>query len=408
MSKINFGVKFITGQTARKKELKFKGKISYNARHEAIENHDNLFENISNRTSANGYLTREESVEYHKDLFNDYQNENRILYFSNNQIIKENNEKVKAKNEIQLDKIQEKYPNACLYNTFTSFDYKFAEKNIYGKYSEEEFHQIIQPHIKKLFSDNDLNWDNTKYFLTFHSNKEHFHFHLDFIEQVPTRTINELDQKSFDTYRKNLMLNLDGELKQEYENNIKQIMNQKDVMRKKIDNIDINIDYGFDEAIELYKENPVRYYGDITDYRLINAVDKIKLNLINNNESLRKEFEGFDELLNHQNYFNENIFGNTESRNQKENQLQEVNDRLNNKILNMIKSEAKNQKEYEKVVPKNYKIPVEKKLISNKKFTNYKLERLTKELEYVAKRNKNKKQNELNEFLQSVNENSLN
>lgn len=401
-SNVNFGVRFTTKAKAVKKNYQFKDKIFYNTRDEVYVNKDTKFLPDNFKSNQHGYLTRDETVKLHKETFNDYKTTNRIMYFDSHGAVRENDNKRLVKNAKELDHIQNKYANACLYESYTSFDKQFAKKNIINKYSEEEIVERVKPYINDLFKENGFEPSNVQYYLNFHTNRDHLHFHLDFIEKYPTREKNALELNTLGNFRKNLMLEFDNDLKEQYEYNIDKIRNQKDELRNTISTLTVDsiIEDKLKKAVIEYQKKPVPYYNSVTNPILKNLVQEIREDLFKDNPSNKKlvyDYLSFETTLDKQEELNKENYGKS-NRSQKDNQLNEVNMRLNNQIFRLIKKEAK--KEYKQnYYPGN---TPKKEFKRNPKITANKFDRLGKNLAYIAREQKRIKDKENDEYLQSV------
>ncbi len=320
------------------KKLLWKGKVSYISREEITLNHDKVFNDKEDGfLISSGYLAREKSRMYHKEKFKNHDEENKILYFSNGASVRQSDKKIIDENEKLLDELQ-KNNRGCYYESFISFDKDYAQKNLINKYSEEELYNELKPYINNFLKANNFDLNNTKDFVAFHSNTENLHLHLDFVELNPTRNKNQLDKKSFGELRKEIMLGFDKELNAEYKNNNKILMENKNELRNTIKNVDTQ-NMNLDTAVKLWQQNSVRFFNQIKDEKLLKEIENIKIELFENDEDLRISYEQFKNGLDKQNEFNEQIYGESK-RNQKENQIEEIDKVIGNKILREIKNKS--------------------------------------------------------------------
>lgn len=343
-SNVNFGLKFhlagdkkVNSKTGKK--LLWKGKVSYISRDEITLNHDKIFnEDDDSFLISSGYLARDNSRKYHKEKFKNHDEENKILYFSEGKSVRQLDKEIIKANENLLDNLQND-ERGCYYESFISFDKKYAQKNLLNKYSEEELYNNLKPYINNFLKTNNFDLHNTKDFVAFHSNTENLHLHFDFVELNPTRIKNQLDKKSFGELRKEIMLGFDEELNSKYQNNNKELMKNKNNLRQEIKNVNTK-NINLDTAVKLWQENNVRFYSQIKDENLLEEIDKIKIELLSSDEGFSKSYENFKNNLDKQNKFNQQIYGNS-SRDQKENQIEEIEKVIANKILKEIKNKSK-------------------------------------------------------------------
>lgn len=327
MSKVNFGVKFTTSKKASDRGMKFKSKISYNARKEAVQN--------NNETFIDGYLIRSEALANNKNSFKEYNKENPAIYMTSKGIVRKSDKSIIHKNEKMLDDAQEK--GSSLYQSFISFEKEFYQKNIHQKYSEDEFMEKLDPIFNNFLTDNGFYENNVEYFATIHTNKDHFHLHFDFVEKNPKKTKNQLEIKKIQNMKKQIIQVFDNDLHNEMIDKNEKLKQSKEEYRKKIKKISDNDikETSLVNAIIKYQQKPVRYFADIEDEELKDLINEVREELISKSDISEMHNE-YVEILEEQEQFNKELYGNT-TRNQKSNQIDEIEKVINNRILKIIK-----------------------------------------------------------------------
>lgn len=342
-SNVNFGIKFHLAsdkKTNKKngKPLSWKGKISYISREEITINHDQIFSGDDKFLISSGYLARDNSRILHKEKFKNYDEENKTMYFSKGKQVKQKDKELIKTNETLLDDLQ-KNNRGCYYESFISFDKDYAQKNLISKYSEDELYTRLKPYLNNFLKANDFKMDNTKDFVAFHSNTKNLHLHFDFVELEPTRSKNKLDKKSFGELRKEIMLGFDKELKQEYTERTKKVMEDKNKLRDMIKNTSTE-NINLDKAVELWQQSGERFFNQIKNEELLEEIENIKMQMLDDDNEFSKNYNDFKINLEKQNKFNEQIYGESK-RDQKENQLNEIEKVIGNKILRDVKNKSK-------------------------------------------------------------------
>lgn len=385
MSDVVFNLKFTTKKEAKKEKLVFANKIDYIARKEAQKKKD---EHFKEDEINEGYIAREGVRERHQEYFTNEKIKDKedIMYYSSDYgaIKKSDFEKRKLITN-EINEIQNK-KRSCLYSSAISFTPEFANENIKNKFTEEEFYDNLKPLVNQMLVENNFDKDNTMYFMAIHTNKKNLHVHLEFLEKKPTRRKNALKEETLEKFRGDVNFALNESLKEEYSDKIKELGKTKTEFRNQAKTIEQleNIDYK--KAVELYKKNKCRYYGDIKSKKLKKEIDKIAIKILEE-EEFKKPLENLDKKLDELDEITNNVYK-SKDRSMKENQKQEIELMVKNKIFRNIKIHA--NENLEEVDKKQIIKNSNKNFISSfQKSIEIALRKAQKKKEYERKKVKN-------------------
>ncbi|WOO87024.1 hypothetical protein RZE82_07890 [Mollicutes bacterium LVI A0039] len=189
--------------------------------------------------------------------------------------------------------------------TIVSFSEDVSEIISKREQTEMELYETIKPYFIDFFKENNLNPDNMKWNFAFHSDKKHFHFHLDYVESVPTREKLVMTQQSLLHFKKAILGEIRPELVSKLVSFEKSLNHAKEQARNrtseiKLDSIpETQLRYMFvlinKEKISNQNKVPA-YYKSINDPELKELVmrfAKKELALDDKYLSLIKEYENF-------------------------------------------------------------------------------------------------------------------
>lgn len=331
-------INYTTSAKAKENNFKFIGKIYY-----------------IGRLKEDGYVSRVTSRKNHKEIFNDVEDlKNRTLFFENSRPIKlEEKTKIKKMNK-EINEIQEN--GGVLYSGVLSFSDDVLKNNIKGIYSEEELMEIIHPHIDKLLEKNNFPKEDSKIYSTFHSDGNHFHLHFEFLRKENSGGDGKsllIDNKSINQLKKNVIFDINKELKKEYENLLKK---QNEINKKvlkqlkenyfgKEDQELLNKYLSLQEKLEKYpKDNNV--YKRLTFKTLKKEDQRILKEIIEDlkESKLKEDVISFNETNDKIKKINDSIVG---KRKDNLNFIDYKEDELDKKLYNTLLKELKNERKFE-------------------------------------------------------------
>ncbi len=341
-------INYTTSSKAKEQDFKFIGKIYY-----------------IGRLKEDGYVSRITSRKNHKEIFNDVENlENRTLFFENSKPIKIDDRKKIKKINKDINQIQDN--GGVLYSGVLSFSDETLKNNIKGIYSEEELMEIIHPHINSLLEKNKFPKEDSKIFSSFHSDGNHFHLHFEFLRNENSGGDGKsllIDNKSINQLKKNVIFDINKDLKVEYENQIK---NQNEINKNLLKKIKENSFGEEDKELlnkyELLQEKISKYpkennvYKRLTFKRLEKEDKALIKEIVEDlkNGKLKDDIESFNETNKQIKKINDSIVG------ERKDNLNFVNykeEELDNKLYNTVLKNLKQQKSEGQKLPfiKTYK-----------------------------------------------------
>lgn len=222
----------------------FAKKVAYNNR---LNNNDPISKTFKQMTG--GFKRK---VAYNNSTLNEGKKQNHSEYFRDSNLSSEiiTNEGILNFKSDELSSFLERFDKADVMGmSIVSFSHETSAKIKKLNLSERELYEYFKNPLEKYLRANNLDPSNMLWNFAFHSDKEHFHFHFDYVEIKPTREQFKMSQISL----KNLKKELIGIIEPHLVNDLNAMENalniSKDVYRRKASEIK-----GINLESEVYKK----------------------------------------------------------------------------------------------------------------------------------------------------------
>lgn len=283
-----------------KSNAKFSNKIAYNNLLDGMSINELKkhmeFKNFSKKIDYNNFNKNDKKLN-HDEYFSSSNLPGEV--FTSDGILK-----FKTK---ELQEFMDSYDNASkLGMTIVSFSEVTSEKIKAMKLSEEELFEKFKEPINKYFEENKLLPGNISYNFAFHSDKKHFHFHLDYIEKSDTRNDFTMTQQSIKHLKRDILNEIDPVLVLEQNKMEKALNHAKEEYRKRASEISLNIptkqlNYMFKLMNEEQFQNQMKmpgYYNNIKSPELKEMIRRLAKEQLSIDDKYIKAIEDYRKFSN--------------------------------------------------------------------------------------------------------------
>lgn len=177
--------------------------LGYIARDAAVESNKDYFEKLS-REQLNevikdeGYLTREEAIENHPEFFKNENSEDFVIGAFNGVPFKLSEKQEALAPAIAHLNELEQSGEFNIQSSVISFRKDYS-RTLVGKLEQEKLlTDITNAYLSVLSKEEGYTKDNLNIVICAHTNKDHFHLHIDFWEKEKQRPYKKLDPHTFD------------------------------------------------------------------------------------------------------------------------------------------------------------------------------------------------------------------
>ncbi|MCD8028771.1 MAG: relaxase MobL [Erysipelotrichaceae bacterium] len=246
----------------------------------------------------------------------------------------------------------------------------FDELKACGIESVDEWNIVVEEAMKKFMKSLKLDYDNIIWWADYHSNTEHPHIHLSFLEKTQTRTRGKITKTQLKAFKRFFFTELSArkELEDKTSKSYEQVFKDKDIQFQEIlKNVDKRLGKEKITLINLHRYLPktgrLSYYSlNMKPYK--HYIDDMIDEIINNDSQVKESIDKWmstlellEDVMNHES--NENIAT------IKEAEMKKLYEQIGNKIL----------KEYKQVRYENIHIKTSSGKIYIKKIKKRKLSR---------------------------------
>lgn len=186
-----------------KHALKLSQHLGYISRESAVDSKKGYYQEYDRDTmneviKDKGYLTREEAIENHPEFFANEDKDDYIVGIVNGECFKQSEQAEALAPMIEhLDKLEES-GRFNIQSSVISFPPEYS-KALSGQIEQEKLLKYISNmYTNVLCKHEGYQKDNLNIVICAHTNKDHFHLHIDFWEKEEHRPFRKIDVKTFD------------------------------------------------------------------------------------------------------------------------------------------------------------------------------------------------------------------
>lgn len=188
-----------------KKSIGFQNFIGYLTQEVKHINNYQSFNNDNDEAleiKSNSYLFRESVINKKYNQF-EWKTEDNVIGFYNNEFLTVENFNQKVKPLYKRLEKESDNLDANVQLGLISIDPKYNNL-LSGNLDVKEFYTVVNNNFRNLARDYGYNPDNLDYLLVCHTDKEHIHIHLPFVEKVKERKRGKLDLDFNETFKENI------------------------------------------------------------------------------------------------------------------------------------------------------------------------------------------------------------